>query len=164
MVNQSADETVAALLELAITAENAAQKLYFGLTQKFSHLPPVSDFWQLMMQDEIAHAKGIEKTRSSLTPEQLLAPVDLLVLQQARKIARLPVERHLKSITTLEDAYQLTHDLENSELNIVFEFIVSEFMTEEAAKRLVITLLREHIGRLDKFPDAFRVLGSTPLG
>jgi rubrerythrin len=162
MVDQSGDKTVAALLGMAITAENATEKLYLGLAQKFSHLPQVADFWQAMMQDEIAHARGLEKIRNTLTPEQLRGPVDPLILQQAQRIARLPVEQNLKSIATLEDAYQLTHDLENSELNTVFEFIVSEFMAEESVKELVMSQLREHIARLSKFPDAFRVMGSTP--
>jgi rubrerythrin len=161
MQSQSTGKTVATLLELAITAEKVAEDLYLGLAQKFSHLPKVSDFWQEMRKDEVAHARGLEKVRASLTPEQLLTPVDSVVLEQARRSASFSARDALNSITTVEEAYQLTHDLENSEINTVFEFIVAEFVAQEVQKELVMSQLREHVARLNHFPEAFRILGSA---
>jgi hypothetical protein len=162
MPSQPTGKTVATLLELAITSEKVAEDLYLGLTQKFSHLPKVSDFWQEMGKDEVAHARGLEKVRASLTPEQLLTPADLVVLEQAKRSANFSVKDALNSITSLEEAYQLAHELEHSEINTVFEFIVAEFVAQDVQRELVMSQLREHVARLNQFPEAFRILGSTP--
>ncbi len=162
VADQPAGNSIAALLELAITTENAAQKLYLGLAQQFEHLAPVRDFWLGMMQDEMAHARGLLHIRQSLAQEQLYSRADPAILEQARRVARLPVEETLQSLMTLEQAYQFTHELEYSEMNTIFEFIVSEFIAEERQKQLVLSQLREHITRLKEFPEAFRVLGDRP--
>jgi rubrerythrin len=158
---QPMSNTVAALLELAITSEKGAEDLYRGLADKFSRFPVVADFWQGMQRDEVAHAKGIEKVRASLTPEQLLMSADSLVLEQAKRSASFSAKEALKSITTVEEAFELSHDLENSEINLVFEFILSEYVSQDAQREFATSLLREHIARLSKFPDAFRFLDTA---
>jgi rubrerythrin len=162
MPNPSTGNTVAVLLELAIAGEKAAKDFYLGLADKFAHLPKVADFWQQMKKDEIAHARGIEQVRASLTPEQLLAPTDPVVLEQAKRSASFSTKEALKSITTVEEAFQLSHELENSEINVVFEFILAEYVAQDDQRKLATSLLREHIARLSRFPDAFRFLDSTP--
>jgi hypothetical protein len=161
MPNPSTGNTVAVLLELAIAAEKVAEDFYLGLADKFAHLPRVADFWQEMKKDEIAHARGIEQVRASLTPEQLIAPTDPVVLEQAKRSVSFSANEALKSITTVEEAFQLSHDLENSEINLVFEFILSEYVAQDAQRELATTLLREHIARLSRFPDAFRFLDAA---
>jgi hypothetical protein len=62
----------------------------------------------------------------------------------------------------LEEAYQLTHDLEYSEVNTVFEFIMEEFIAPDVQREFVAEQLKKHIARLDEFPQVYRVLGNTP--
>ena len=86
-------QDVATLIELAITAEQATRDIYLGLADKFSHLPPVANFWRAMAEDESTHAEGLTKLRDSLMPEQLSAPADaqrdFVAAQLKKHIARL---------------------------------------------------------------------------
>ena len=156
MQNQPGSQTVATLIELAIAAEQASQELYVRLTQKYSYRPQVADFWQKMSLDENAHARSLEKIRDSLTTEQLQAPVDPVVLEQAKRNASLSVEDKLNSISTLEDAYQLAHELEHSEINTVFEFITAEFISLDVQREFVAAQLKKHVARLGEFPEAYK--------
>ena len=156
MQNQPGSQTVATLIELAIASEQASQELYVRLAQKYSYLPQIADFWQKMSLDEEAHARGLEKIRDSLTPEQLQAPVDPVVFEQAKRSASLSVEDKLNPISTLEDAYQLAHDLEHSEINTVFEFITAEFISLDVQREFVSAQLKKHAARLGEFPVAYR--------
>jgi rubrerythrin len=156
MQNQPGSQTVATLIELAIAAEQASQELYVRLTQKYSYLPQIADFWQKMGLDENAHARSLEKIRDSLTTEQLQAPVDPVVLEQAKRNASLSVEDKLNSISTLEDAYQLAHELEHSEINTVFEFITAEFISLDVQREFVAAQLKKHVARLGEFPEVYR--------
>jgi len=158
MQTQPGSQTVATLIEFAIAAEKASQELYARLTQRYSYLPQVADFWQKMSLDENAHARSLEKIRDSLTPEQLLAPVDPVVFEQAKRNASLSVEDKLNPISTLEDAYQLAHDLEHSEINTVFEFITAEFVSLDVQREFVTAQLKKHVARLGEFPVAYRFL------
>ncbi len=156
MQNQPDSQTVATLIEFAIAAEKASQELYARLTQRHSYLPQVADFWQKMSLDENAHARSLEKIRDSLTTEQLQATVDPVVLEQAKRNASLSVEDKLNSISTLEDAYQLAHELEHSEINTVFEFITAEFISLDVQREFVAAQLKKHVARLGEFPEAYK--------
>jgi rubrerythrin len=95
MQNPPTDETVAALFELAIAAEKAAQDLYQGLESMFSHVPVAAAFWHALMEDEAAHAHELEKTRAALTPMQLVMPADPLMMMKAKSILNFSVEGSL---------------------------------------------------------------------
>ena len=72
-------------------------------------------------------------------------------------------ETRLEGIKTLEDAHQLATELENSETNAIFEFMIVNFSTDELAKshQFLRTQLSTHIARLENdFPIAFR--GKAP--
>ncbi len=151
MADQAGGDTVAALFDISIAAEQAAQKFYLGLTERYAHLPEVADFWRGMARDEATHARKLRQIRDSLTPEQLGAPVDSLVLWQAREGARFSAEEALESARTLEEAYRVASDLEHSEVNAVFETILQEYVGREAQRDFVVGQLQDHVNKLDEF-------------
>lgn len=141
-------QNVETLLSLLIDAENAAQRLYLRLMELFAHEPSAAEVWWKLGADEAAHIRLLEQTRDSLSPERLQAPADPLWLEAARRAARFSPEQVLASIQTLEDAYQEAHALENSELNALFEFVMSEYFSRPLRRELIQKLLREHVERL----------------
>ncbi|MDW7992440.1 MAG: hypothetical protein RMK65_10005 [Anaerolineae bacterium] len=147
-MNTSYLQNVETLLSLLIDAENAAQRLYLQLMELFAHEPAAAEVWWKLGADEAAHIRLLEQIQDSLSLEQLRSPADPLWLEAARRAARFSPERVLANIQTLEDAYQEAHALENSEINPLFEFVMSEYFPRPLRKELVQTLLREHIERL----------------
>jgi len=153
--------TVAELFELAIAAERAAQELYLGLAARFGHHQDVADFWRMYAGAEDGHARWLERIREKSPPGQLSELADPSVLEDARKFLRFSAQGALNGIRNLEDAYQLANDLENSEINVVFEFMITNFTSDEQARSFLRSQLRDHIAMLmTRFPTRF----SHPAG
>lgn len=146
-------ETVAALFELSINAEKVMHAFYRGLMKKFSPWPEVSDFWKGMAEEEMQHARELLGIRDSLEPGQLQAPADPPILHKAKRILRFSVRDSLNSIKTLDDAYNLSHDIEFSEGNAVLELLVREYIPPGKRKKFVLAEIENHIAKLMKFNE-----------
>jgi hypothetical protein len=150
MVGQTSSDTVATLIALAVAAERAAQEMYRILVERFADRPLVADVWRQMMHDEATHIGQLEAIRRTLTPEQLQSPVDPDVMWKARAINPHMIPARLNAVETVWDAYQLAHDLEHSEVNTVFEFIMLEFIPGGAQREFVAAQLQAHTARLEQ--------------
>jgi hypothetical protein len=147
--------TTAVLFELAITGEQAAEDFYDGLAEKFGHETAVSDFWKAMASDEKQHIRTLENIRKTLTPAQLAAPADEFILRTAAENARVRIEDVLGMVRNLNDAYILAHLWENSEVNRIFEFLVTKFIPVADDGRLIRLQVINHKKRLVMFSQAF---------
>jgi hypothetical protein len=104
------------------------------------------------------HAEWLGRLRDSLTPERLSEPADPGVLKDANQALRVPVERMLQDVHNLEDAYQLVNDLENSETNAVFDFLITNFAEDKKTQAFLRSQLKDHIGKLAiDFPVQFKL-------
>lgn len=148
------------LFELAINAEKEARDFYRELARKFQHLPGVAAIWEDLQEDEEAHIQALLDARSGLTPEQLRASVDADVMWKAKAMQEFSVAKGLEVSETLTGAYQIAHELEHSEVNTVFEFMMTEFVDQEDQRAFVAAQLREHLAKLDELRDLlYRVEG-----
>lgn len=149
--------TVAELFELAIAAEKAAEKLYRGLEAKFAHQQEVADFWGEYAAEEAGHAQWLKRIRDAASPEQLSAPADPFILRDARRVLQFSVEHRLERIKNLEDAYQLVNELENSETYAIFEFLITNFISDKKAYSFLRSQLDDHLAKLaTEFPTQFK--------
>jgi rubrerythrin len=148
-------DSVEALLELAITAEQNNKKFYQGLSKKFFNMPSIAYFWQGMVMEEVQHTQELENIRNSLSPEQLSAPADPSTLEKAKRVLEFSVTDSLSSIATLDDAYEIVRDLEHSEVNVVFSFIMSEFIPSEKQKEFIMWQLENHTQKIVKFSGIY---------
>jgi rubrerythrin len=152
--------TLAQLLDLAIAAERAAEALYRGLEAKFSHYDEITAFWRRYASEEVMHAEWLERLQESLTSKQLAAQADPFILKSANRALQASVDKRLKKVKNLEDAYQLVHELENSETNAVFDFLITNFSEDKKTQTFLRSQLQDHIGKLTTgFPvplDALR--------
>lgn len=142
--------TVEELITAAIAAEEKAYTFYEGVLRKFRHAPHVAAIWQELMNDEDEHRRLLEKARANLTPEELQAPADPEILYKIQEVLRFSPESSLQTVRTLDDAYAIALDLENSEVNAIFEFILNRYVAVDEAdqKHMVDVYLRDHIRRL----------------
>jgi rubrerythrin len=148
--------TVAELIELAIEAEEAAERLYGEMARKFAPYEEVADFWKRYADVEASHAQWLRHIQGTVNPRRLTAPLDFQVLQDARKLQK-TIPQTLRAIDNLEDAYQLAHELESSEMNTIFEVLVTNFAEDDEAGRFLRAQLREHMATLiSGFPADFR--------
>lgn len=148
------DATFSDLFDLAILGEETAEKIYRYFEKGFAHHPQVARFWKLYADEEAGHARYLRNLRSEIEPRRLDESVDGKVLQQAQKLRRRLVKEQLKEIHTLEDACRLASELENSEVNSLFTFIVTHFTPPERLKsqELLRSILNEHVNKLLELP------------
>jgi hypothetical protein len=144
--------TVEDLFERSIAAEQAAQTLYQGLAERFSHAPEAADYWTGLAEDEQTHIEGLRALFEVLSPAERQAEADPEAFWKADELASFSPQESLQSIETLEEAYQLAHDLEYSEVNTVFEFILMTYWDDAERRQFARSQLREHIGKLANPP------------
>jgi len=149
--------TVDDLFTLAISAENAAESLYTGLASKFAHHPDVAAFWQRYAGEEDGHARWLKEKQAQLSEEQRTAPADETTVIQLRDVLTFSVPKALANIGDLEQALKIATELENSETNAIFEFLIENFADDERTQTFLRAQLRSHISNLlIDFPIQFR--------
>jgi alkylation response protein AidB-like acyl-CoA dehydrogenase len=144
------EDTIDTLFTLSIEAEMAAREFYEGLLRLFGHNPRAARVWEEMRSDEEEHARFLEEVRARLTPEQLQEPADPEMMRGLRNaLMKFSPQGMLQSIRDLNDAYNYAHELENSEINSVLEFIIHEYHIDPVLRaRLVEMYLQAHVKRL----------------
>jgi hypothetical protein len=144
------EDTIDTLFTLSIETEMAAREFYEGLLRLFGHNPRAARVWEEMRSDEEEHARFLEEVRARLTPEQLQEPADPEMMRGLRNaLMKFSPQGMLQSIRDLNDAYNYAHELENSEINSVLEFIIHEYHIDPVLRaRLVEMYLQAHVKRL----------------
>jgi rubrerythrin len=152
-------ETVDNLFGYAITLEKAAETLYKQLQKMFAEYPEVASFWKLYADEESGHAEYLTRIRAQVDTSRLSEQADDSMLKKVLHCLEQASPKRLKSVKTLEDAYQLAVELENSETNAIFEFMITNFSTSELANahKFLRTQLSIHVARLENdFPNPYK--------
>lgn len=149
------DETYYTLFDLAITGENKGRDFFNALSATCDDYPEIAAFWKKMAADESDHISLLEELRASLTAEQLNLPADSSMLWKAREVLQFSVKNTLEQIKTLDDAYERAHELESSEINTVFTFIMEAFVSSEQRLSFLIAQIKNHQLKLVLFSKTF---------
>jgi rubrerythrin len=145
------DGSTAALFALAIESEDRARRVYTILGDRFAHVPEAAALFERMMQDEERHLGQLRSIRDALTSGQLAQPAAEGTLPRAKAVILAPVEDRLAAVRTLDDAYELAHELEHAEVNRVFAALANEFIPRAERRAFYLANLKEHAGRLADF-------------
>jgi rubrerythrin len=149
--------TVDELFEKAIAAEHLAKRLYLRLVDMFAHEPEIAEFWQRYADEELGHAKWLARLRERLPSDVLSAPADPETMAAAERAQRFSVDHLVKDVQNLEEAYQLVNELESSETNAVFEFLITNFASDNETREFLRAQLQDHVSRLMfDFPEEFK--------
>jgi hypothetical protein len=129
----STNGTVSELFDKAIALEICAEEFYRRLAGMFSSEADVVKFWNRIADEERGHAKYLRQVREKLSTEVLAGPADESMLEMARK-SLTQADDGFPFVKNLDDAYNLAIELENSETNTIFQFMLVNFPTEELSK------------------------------
>jgi rubrerythrin len=142
------------LLELSLGFEQNARELYQKWSELFAGEPAVAAFWREYSSDEAIHARLLEELRARLSSEQLNTFIDSEIVGDTKRL--LAYLKKEQNIEDLDQAYKFANMIETSEINPLFEEIISAFEQDEKALTLLRTQVNEHIGKLIyKFPKQF---------
>jgi hypothetical protein len=127
-------ETVGKLFDYAIELEKAAETMYRRLGKLFAYAHDVEQFWNHFADEERGHASYLERIRQGVDIKRLSEPADDKMIQDVHMCLSAASPKRLDSIQNFEDAYQLAVELENSETNAIFEFMIVNFSADELEK------------------------------
>lgn len=145
------EKTIQALLELAINWETQARDLYANFANLFNHEPKVSAFWIQLSKDESGHIDVLKDILNKTPTEKLLMEVSNEQWNSVTRVEVLIKEASTRKIQTLDDAYELAHQLEMSEVNTLFKILVNDYLPDEEGHKFILSDVKEHIDRLMKF-------------
>ncbi len=155
MIELNSEQTIAQLFEHAIIIENKAAEIYNAFSRLFSHIPEVSAFWDGLKQDEILHADTLTEIFESLTLEQLQSPTEKQLWDNMTTVYGLANKDLISPVKNLDDAYETTHQLEFSEVNVIYKFLAIEFIPFEERSNFLLEGIDKHEKKLMDFSRDF---------
>ncbi len=148
MIHSRSEETIERLFELTIENEYKIADIYERFKKLFSHVPGLPSFWQELHDDEIQHATTLQNVRKSLTPEQLLSCSAKEMRDNVVRLHHMLSKDLVGSINTLDDAYELAHQIEFSEVNAIFKFLSSELIPFDKQEKIISSGIVQHQQKL----------------
>ena len=145
--------TVHTLFELAILAEQEVQSLYNYFSKKFYNNKQASKFWKLLANDENKHLDFLSKCFKSLNINIHNQLIDSSIINNAEKNINIIRNINKSEVKTVTEAYLITHEIENSELNVVFKFIIGNWLKDEQESKFALNELTIHLERLKSARD-----------
>ncbi len=151
MMNENVSLTVGEVLERAIQIEKSAADLYAIFSKRFSHVPGMSDFWKDLQRDEIHHMGELQVIRETLPAEKLRSSESGATCASLNRALAAIGDVCLSEIKTLDDAYELAHDLEFSEINAIFEYLTTDLVSLSFLRDVVTYHIEGHQQKLVNF-------------
>ena len=148
-------KTVGDLFEQAILCERTAKAVYSQLTQMFPDTLDASIIFDDLARDEERHAMELEMVRDGLSEVELGSSADPEMTKKLKEMGDLSVRKLLAPVNNLNDAYELAHELEYSEINKVFEVLAMKAVPTETQKSFVLAEIRQHFAKLDVLANRF---------
>ncbi len=145
--------TVNYVFQQAIKCEWKSRRLYILFSKMFENLPNVSAFWIELAKDEENHARTLIQIQETIADQKINEAADKELMENVIKVLSLLRKTSVDQIKTLDDAYELAHELEFSEINSVFKILATEFISDEARKEITLAQLGNHVEKLIKFNE-----------
>ena len=155
MIESGSKDTIEAIFERAIGFEYKASDIFKEFSKLFSYAQEISSFWQELAEDEIEHADTLQNICKSLTSEQLLSSCDEEMSMKVDMTQRMLAKVSIASIKNLDDAYDLAHELEFSEVNAIFKLMAATFIHSQERKQFIISEIGKHQQKLVDFTRNF---------
>lgn len=156
MSESTQQHTLEELFGRAIQVENRAGTIYRELAQRFAHHPESAALWKALAADEKVHAEVLRKTLKGAPAEKLASPTPAETWTTITEILHRLRKDPLGSIANLQDAYELAHEFEHSEVNTIFEFLSVDVVPGEVEREFVRTHIAQHQEKLTAFREGYR--------
>jgi rubrerythrin len=155
VIEEMPEKTIQALFELAINWETQARDLYANFANLFNHEPKVSAFWIHLSKDESGHIDVLNDLLKKTPTENLLMAVGNEQWTSVTRVEGLIREASTRKVLTLNDAYELAHQLEMSELNTLFKMLVNDYIPDKEGHKFILSDVTEHIERLMQLGEEY---------
>lgn len=149
------DRNLKSLFEHAIDIEMSAAKIYRLYEKLFHHIPDVAKLWMSMAQDEIKHAEVLKESFESL-PQSVLDTSPGQLMWQNMVSVKQAMKNHMNTqVENLDDALDIAHQMESSEINAIFKFLAVEHFSDSVRESFIESELMDHQKKLVDFSEVY---------
>ena len=135
--------------------EKTAALFYHQLAFRFAHLPEVAAFFTSMEKEEGEHERAVNSLYASLSPSELNEAPPKELCESVLTVSRL-IEHILSvDVKNLDDAYELAHQLEFSEVNSVLKLLLTHIMPRNKKSSFKLDTVDDHQHGLLEFETRF---------
>ncbi len=145
------EKTIADLFELSIKVEKMAVAIYRQMAAMFADKKPVADFFASLANDELVHVALLRESLEGLREQQLHVSAPQEMIQKIIILNKKMSVINYDEIRNLDDAYELAHEIEHSEINAIFLYLTIESVPMERRKALYNKIIDEHLNKLSAF-------------
>ncbi|MBN2245670.1 MAG: hypothetical protein JW755_07475 [Candidatus Aminicenantes bacterium] len=139
----------------AMEVEKKASEIYQSLSEAFIQKQDISLFWSGLREDELMHLKMLKKSREALSEKDLELLVDKSMISKIQEVDEFLKENPTEHVQDLNDAFELAHELEFSEVNVIFKFLTIDLVPWIYQEKLIENMIEVHQQKLIHFEDAF---------
>ena len=155
-MHQSIDERSTDIFFVyALEIEIKIGQLYKEFSTMFSDMPAIAAYWKDLLMDVMDYIKALRKIKESIDNEQVLPTIDDKIWDDVNHVRKKLDRDLLQSVNNLDDAYELAHELESSEVNAIFQFLTKKFMPKEERVKFVVSTMKNHQKKLMDFSENF---------
>ncbi len=155
MIDQDVVLTVREVLERAIQIEKRLVDLYTIFAKRFSHVPGMPNYWNDLRRDEIGHMGELRVIYESLSMEKLGSSESSAISASVDRALASVEGECLSKIKTLDDAYQIAHILEFSEINAIFKYLTIDLVSATSRSEIITYQMNEHQKKLADFSEQY---------
>ena len=123
--------------------------------QKVHYEPQIRCFWAELAGEEKLHAKILRDIQKAISSEHLCELPNNHLFQDIQMATIFLDKCHPETVRTLDDAYEIAHEIEFSEINPIFKLLACSFIQKETRKKTLIAQLSNHQNKLSKFTNTF---------
>lgn len=149
------DKTTKSLFDSAISIELIAGRIYRDFSKFFSYEPDIASFWDGMCDDENKHAEILKETRDSISSEIMGSPADPTMWEKMAVVKSMMGKAVYKEVNNLDDAYDLAHQIESSEIEAIFKFLTLEYFSSPLREAFISSEIVDHQSKLMTFSEKF---------
>lgn len=121
----SGNMTLGELFDRAISCVTSARTAYLEFSRKFSRSRKVATLWRRMSNEEDIQQLMIYRAMRSLPRKDLEEPADPKLIGRLILAEKVMSKIDINNIHNMKEAYALAHDFEYSEINNVFEYLIT---------------------------------------
>lgn len=138
------------LFERAMKLEQRAKKFYIHLASIFNE-EPFGDFFKGMADDEQDHYDRLKEICDTLSKDVLGSDPNKEALREIETVHKYLDKIEGIEISTIKKALEISHQLEQGETNMIFEFLVNNYVSSKDKKTILLSQIRDHQDKLTAF-------------
>jgi len=144
--------TLSEVIKVGIQSEKKLQMIYMNFSNLFMNLAEIRDFWRELSNDEKMHAKCLEQLK--FNREDLFKMVDGVIQEKVASLENISVDKLLLKVKNLDDAFEIMHKLEHSEIDFMFEFLMGKSIDSQDRMEIINCKIRKHYAKF-AYTDTF---------